>query len=206
MRKFLLLFILIGTTVSSVYSQEYEVRHAPYHYRNYYVLDRTYSERETASYLGIVTRFGYSFSDNGYFSYGASVYYTFNSIIGITAGFDGFAGTIYVYDNSNNIVQYYGPYSSLPMWDIRAGVTLGKYVSIGPIYGRCNICKTDLKVVHKYNNNGTYAYSSGGFWGIFASVMAPISTHLSLNFDMSYTTHTSFTLTAGLIYRIQLTN
>lgn len=204
MRKILLLFILFISITSSAYSQEYEVRHAPPRYYQY-TLDEQLNDIDASTYLGVITRFGYSFSDNGYFTYGASIYYTFNSVIGVTAGFDAYAGKIYIYDDHNNIIRYNGPYSSLPIWNIRAGVTLGKYISLGVIYGQCRICKTDCIVVHKYSDHlTTNVGESGGFWGAFGTVIAPISTRFALDFDISYTSHTSFALSAGLIIRFKI--
>ena len=205
MKKLFIITMMLVASVST-FAESYEVRQAPSaNSSSEYYLDRKFGNRDASTYAGIITRFGYSFSDNGYFSYGASFYYTFNSVIGITAGFDGYSGNIYVYNENNEIVAYDGPNKSLPMWDIRAGVVLGRYIAIGMIYGQCKVCTGDVKVVHKYNTSVTRPLDGhGNFLGAFGTVMLPISTHCALNVDLSYTNHTSFTLTGGLIIKLKV--
>lgn len=204
MRKLIIISMMLIASMAT-FAQDYYVYHAPTAQRSEYTLDNKFADRDASTYVGVMTRFGYSFSDNGYFAYGASVYYTFNSLIGITAGFDGYAGTIYIYDDNNDIVEYNGASKSLPMWDVRAGITLGKYVALGAIYGQCNICTRDVRVVHKYSEKLTTGLGKhGSFYGAFGTVMCPISSHLALNFDISYTNHTSFTLALGVNVRFKV--
>ena len=166
-----------------------------------YTLDQLYDKRNRTSWFGLSTRFGYSFSDNGYFAYGASVYYTWNNSFGIVGGFDSYYGRILVENEDGSISQYNGPYRNFPKWDIRAGFMLGRYLSIGGIYGKCNVC-FNHNVVHRWENNGVVELGAKGmFYGGFITAICPISTHLAMNMDVSYTTHTSFNVYLGVTFR-----
>lgn len=200
------LFTIIATFSIYAYDDYYIVRKAPYKPHNTYYVDDKINEHKNSddySYIGIITRCGYTFADNGYFNYGASLYYNFNPYFGITAGFDGYYGNIYYYNSNNDIILYDGVNKNFPMWDVRFGFILGKYVSLGGTFGQCNICNPNIIVHQKYINNGTIYnnYKHNNFYGGFITFLCPVSKYFGLDIDLQYTNHTGFSLSGGLIIR-----
>ena len=201
----MVLSIIMFSTNSYAYDDYYVIRHIDNNRnKHYYLNDNNNNHNDDYdSYLGFTSRFGYTFSDNGYFTYGLSMYYNFNQSIGITAGFDGYYGSIYL-ESNNTIYRYDGVYSKFPMWDVRFGFVLGKYFSLGAIYGQCNVCDPNVVVHQKYINNCTVYNKSNycNYFGGFITFLCPVSTHFGVDVDLAYTVHTGFSISGGLIFRI----
>ena len=123
MKKLFIILALAIAAVTNVYSEEY-------------FLDRKIKEArdKNDSYAGVITRFGYAFNYDA-FTYGASLLYHFDGSLGVTVGFDGYyipnLDTEISDGTSVKIADY-----KMPLWDIRAGLMLGRYVALGGLCGK----------------------------------------------------------------------
>ena len=99
------------------------------------------NKTEKQRQIGIITRFGYSFSD--YFDYGASLFYKFNPLFGIIVGADG-ASKVHFNEAESFKDAYKQTVGNVSQWDVRMGAILGKYFGCGVIYGNCKVCTSAL--------------------------------------------------------------
>lgn len=168
---------------------------APVHYVN-----KTEKQRQ----IGIITRFGYSFSD--YFDYGASLFYKFNPMFGIIVGADG-ASKVHFNEAESFKDAYKQTVGNVSQWDVRMGAILGKYFGCGVIYGNCKVCTSALaeqcpdeysfETSKHYNHN---VHDIGGF----ATILLPINNYIGFDVDFAYTRHTYFNISAGIILSLPL--
>lgn len=164
---------------------------SPVHYVN-----KTEKQRQ----IGIITRFGYSFSD--YFDYGASLFYKFNPLFGIIVGADGHFNEAESFKDA-----YKQTVGNVSQWDVRMGAILGKYFGCGVIYGNCKVCTSELakqcpdeysfETSKHYNHN---VHDIGGF----ATILLPINNYIGFDVDFAYTRHTYFNISAGIILSLPL--
>ena len=167
----------------------------PVHYVN-----KTEKQRQ----IGIITRFGYSFSD--YFDYGASLFYKFNPLFGIIVGADG-ASKVHFNEAESFKDAYKQTVGNVSQWDVRIGAILGKYFGCGVIYGKCKVCTSELskqcpdeyslEISKHYNHN---VHDIGGF----ATILLPINNYIGFDVDFAYTRHTYFNISAGIILSLPL--
>jgi len=163
-------------------------------------VNKTERERQ----IGIITRFGYSFSD--YFDYGASLFYKFNTMFGIIVGADG-ASKVHFSEAESFKDAYKQTVGNVSQWDVRMGVILGKYIGCGFIYGNCKVCTSALEAqypneyshetIKHYNHN---VHDIGGF----ATILLPINNYFGFDVDFAYTRHTYFNISAGIILSLPL--
>lgn len=150
-----------------------------------YILDRKIKESKDNAhpFVGIATRFGYSYNDDA-FMYGASLYYHGGNILGITTGFDG----------------YYASKLGMPfpMWDIRVGLMISKYFACGPLFGKCNMDGCKSGEGHNPSKNLWGNKTREGIFGGYAAFILPISKHIGVNMDFALTNHTGFSVCAGV--------
>ena len=96
---------------------------------NGYYLDRKFEEakqKDDPISAGILTRFGYAFNYDA-FTYGVSIFYQWDRLCGITAGFDGYyIPNKLIYRTLSNDTVPSGTFS-LPLWDVRAGFMISRY-------------------------------------------------------------------------------
>ena len=157
------------------------------------------NKTEKQRQIGIITRFGYSFSD--YFDYGASLFYKFNPLFGIIVGADGAS-----FNETESFKNtYYKPtVGYVARWDVRVGAILGKYFGCGVIYGNCKLCSSTLSLdeysfeTHKHYNHNVH--DIGGF----ATILLPINNYIGFDVDFAYTRHTYFNISAGIILSLPL--
>lgn len=173
---------------------------------NSIIVQRTYVKTETARYqridnqqnnsyyfnqyqpgnVGILFHVGYGFKHHG--EIGGQLYYNFAAKehvkFGIAIGFD-YGVKQWWWDNYN---PYYtnGEFSSKMLyWDIRCGIIICKYVSIGGIYGKF------IKDGQQYNDGG-----------IYGNIYMPFCEWFGLNLDLKWTKYQGFTLGGGIIIQI----
>lgn len=163
-----------------------------------YYLERKYAEskkEKSNAHVGLLTRFGYSYNDDA-FMYGASIYYHFDGILGISAGFDGYyMSKIYLMDEETGETHVSDKNYSLPMWDARAGFLLGKYLSFGAVLGKCKVCKPNS---YHQKKNLWGANATEGIYGGYITFILPITSHVGINMDFALTNHTGFNIGAGI--------
>lgn len=160
-----------------------------------FYLESKFKDRKSGkgAFAGIVTRLGYSYNDDA-FTYGISAFYHFGGIIGVGIGFDGYyIPDLKIKDADGNIVQGTSEYA-IPMWDIRAGFMLGKYIAFGGIIGKCRICSP----THYHDSKNLWGSSIGtGIYGGYITFLLPLTTHFGANFDFALTNHTGFNIAIG---------
>ena len=156
------------------------------------------NKTEKQRQIGIITRFGYSFSE--YFDYGASLFYKFNPMFGIIVGADGAS-----FNEAETFKDTYKQtVGDVAQWDVRIGAILGKYFGCGVIYGNCKVCSSTLALdeysfeTHKHYNQNVH--DVGGF----ATILLPINNYIGFDVDFAYTRHTYFNISAGIILSLPL--
>ena len=147
--------------------------------------------------FGTILHAGYSFADNGYLEYGANIYYKFSDSFGLITGFNALYGTTPIPEEPYYINK------PLPMWNANIGFILGKFFYVSAVYGQCNICKL-YNTAHTWNNYSVDIYKQGNYFGVNTGFLFPIpkTNHVGINVNLSYTTHTSFTPSAGVIFYV----
>mgnify|MGYP006988863861 CR=1 FL=1 len=171
-----------------------------------YYLERKIQERKSTtekksnSRAGILTRFGYSYNDDA-FMYGVGVFYHFDGLLGVSIGFDGYSiSHIYLLNENGEIVEDEHNYG-LPMWDLRAGLMLGKYFAFGGVIGKCNIegCNNDNYHTTLHQNKNLWGSKmTEGIYGAYITFILPITTHFGVNMDFAMTNHTGFNISFGV--------
>ena len=167
-----------------------------------YYIDRQIAARhqqpkDETVLAGGVTRFGYAFNYDA-FTYGASLFYQWNSVIGVTAGFDGY----YIPRKRIERLEYCHdtiPSSlfAMPLWDIRAGLMISKYVMFGVVMGKSNVEDyPDLINLSKNMWHEDDQYNRMMYGG-FVTLLLPISKHFGFNLDLAMTNKTGFNIGAG---------
>lgn len=198
-KRLFILVALIAAAFTSTYAETYEVRRNPG--SEEYFLDRKIQEaREKKlnshnTYAGLITRFGYGFNYDA-FTYGASILYHFEGSLGVTVGFDGYyIPHMYTEKSDGTLVRItdYG----MPLWDLRAGLMLGKYVSIGGLCGKWMIDNPNI-INMKENAWFVSNKESKVMYGGWITFLLPISKHLGLNLDFAVTNKTGFNVGAGV--------
>ena len=183
MKKLFIILALAIAAVTNVYSEEY-------------FLDRKIKESrdKNDSYAGVITRFGYAFNYDA-FTYGASLLYHFDGSLGVTVGFDGY----YIPNLDTKIsdvalvkiIDY-----KMPLWDLRAGLMLGRYVALGGLCGKWmidNPNEIDIKENAWFVSDKDSKVMYGG-WFTF---LLPIGRYVGLNIDFAVTNKTGFNVAAG---------
>ena len=177
-------------THSAVYGQSQET----------YYLDRRISESRNKTQeptsAGVLTRFGYAFNYDA-FTYGVSFYYQWSRIAGITAGFDGYyIPNKWVRRTFQDAVS--SSMFSLPLWDIRAGFMITKYLLCGGMLGKTNVGDAetiiDMRQDAWFVNNSQKNFMYGGF----VTFVLPVSKHFGLNLDFAVTNKTGFNVGLGV--------
>ena len=197
-KKLFILMALFAVTSTSIYSETYEVRRNPG--SEEYFLDRKIQEAKEKklnkpnTYAGLITRFGYGFNYDA-FTYGVSVLYHFDGSLGVTVGFDGYYIPNMYTEKSDGTLAKITDYG-LPLWDIRAGLMLGKYISIGGLCGKWTIDKPNV-INMKENAWFVSNKESKVMYGGWLTFLLPISKHLGLNIDFAVTNKTGFNIGAG---------
>lgn len=187
-KRLFILVALLAVTFTSIYAENSE-----------YYLDRKIREsKENRSsgncYAGVITRFGYAFNYDA-FTYGASILYHFDGPLGVTVGFDGYYIPNMYTELSDGTMVKITDYS-FPLWDLRAGLMLGKYVALGGLCGKWMI---DNPNVINMKENAWFVSNkeSKVMYGGWFTFILPISKHLGLNLDFAITNKTGFNVGAG---------
>jgi len=162
-----------------------------------YYMDRRISELKStgSSYAGVITRFGYGFNYDA-FTYGASLLYHFDGLLGVTAGFDGYympsMKTILNDGSEVSISQY-----NMPLWDVRAGFLVGKYFAFGGLIGKWMIERPD---VINMRDNAWFVNNSDSkvMYGGWVTFILPIGKYLGFNLDFAVTNKTGFNIGGGI--------
>lgn len=184
MKKLFFLSILFLSSFNTISSQEYYV-------------DRKIKEnRENSnSYAGILLRGGYGFNYDA-FTYGASLCYHFDGALGVSVGFDGYhIPNKYTTTSDGSEVQLSSV--NLPLWDIRAGILIGKYFSIGALGGKWTIDNSNyinMKQNAWFINNS----DSKAIFGGWATFILPLGKYFGFNLDLAVTNKTGFNIGAGI--------
>lgn len=197
-KRLFILVALFAVTFTSIYADTYEVRRNPG--SEEYYLDRKIRENKEnqtsgSCYAGVITRFGYGFNYDA-FTYGASILYHFDGSLGVTVGFDGYyIPNMYtkLWDGTMVKITDY----KMPLWDLRAGLMLGKYVALGGLCGKWMI---DNPNVINMKENAWFVSNkeSKVMYGGWFTFILPISKHLGLNLDFAITNKTGFNVGAGI--------
>ena len=170
-----------------------------------YTIDSSYQRNKSKNYgaVGLSTRFGYGFNYDA-FTYGVSLYYHGNGILGFTAGFDGYyipKGYI-ISDNGN---KYNIP---LPLWNVRAGLMITKYFVIGAMVGKPHVVKHEYDLITlETKSNAMFGVDelfTGTMYGGFVTIMLPVSKYFGFNFDFSLNNKMGFNACAGINIQIPL--
>ena len=180
-------------TASAVYGQGREV----------YYLDRKIAESKAKVHnepttAGIITRAGYAFNYDAAY-YGISMYYQWNRLMGITAGFDGYyIPNKMIYRTAQNDTISSRAFS-LPLWDIRAGFMISKYFMFGAMLGKTNIGDTEYNMINMRQDAWFVDNKESNFmYGGFVTFLLPVSKHFGLNLDFAVTNKTGFNVGAGI--------
>ena len=195
MKKIIILLALFAVTFTSTYAETREVRRNPG--SEEYYLDRKIREAKDNgySYAGLITRFGYGFNYDA-FTYGASLLYHFDGTMGVTVGFDGYyIPNMYTQLSDGTMVKITD--YSLPLWDLRAGLMLGKYFAFGGLCGKWTIDNSNvinMKESAWFVSNKDSKIMYGG-WITF---LLPIGKYVGFNIDFAVTNKTGFNVGAGI--------
>ena len=202
MKKLISIMLLLTAVVSNNYaSYHYYTQHNPS--TDEYYIDRKIEERKInkalspnkGQYAGIITRAGYAFNYDA-FTYGASIIYHFDNPIGVSVGFDGYyiPNKTAIISNGQEIrISDY----SLPLWDVRGGLLLGKYFAIGGLAGKWTIDNPNL-INMKENAWFISNKESKVMYGGWATFILPIGKYFGLNVDFAVTNKTGFNVAAGI--------
>ena len=183
MKKLFIILALAIAAVTNVYSEEY-------------FLDRKIKESrdKNDSYAGVITRFGYAFNYDA-LTYGASLLYHFDGSLGVTVGFDGYyIPNLYTEISDRTLVKITD--YKMPLWDLRAGLMLGRYVALGGLCGKWmidNPNEIDMKENAWFLSDKDSKVMYGG-WFTF---LLPIGRYVGLNIDFAVTNKTGFNVAAG---------
>lgn len=209
MKRFYFIIFTLLLTVSSFgqYRGDYPSRPTTVVYKVSSVNEtpvRYTNKTEKQRQIGIITRFGYSFSD--YFDYGASLFYKFNPMFGIIVGADG-ASKVHFSEAESFEDAYKQTVGNISQWDVRMGAILGKYFGCGVIYGNCKVCTSALAA--QYPDEYSHEISSHSNHNIhdiggFATILLPINNYIGFDVDFAYTQHTYFNISAGIILSLPL--
>ena len=166
-----------------------------------YYLDRKLAERranqDKHTSAGLVTRFGYAFNYDA-FTYGASMFYQWNSKFGITAGFDGYyIPNKMVYRTLQNDTVMSNTFA-MPLWDIRAGFMISKYFMFGALMGKSNIGDASNLINMRQDAWFVNNKESNLMYGGFITFLLPVSKHFGFNVDFAVTNKTGFNVGMGL--------
>lgn len=196
--RLFILVALLAVTFTSIYAETYEVRRNPG--SEEYFLDRKIQENKEnrtsgCCYAGVITRFGYGFNYDA-FTYGASLLYHFDGSLGVTVGFDGYYIPNMYTELSDGTMVKITDYK-MPLWDLRAGLMLGKYVALGGLCGKWMI---DNPNVINMKENAWFVSNkeSKVMYGGWFTFILPISKHMGLNLDFAITNKTGFNVGAGI--------
>ena len=165
-----------------------------------YYLDRKIEETKRKNdplTMGFLARFGYAFNYDA-FTYGLSIYYQWNRLCGITAGFDGYYIPYkYIHRTLPNDTVSSNVFI-LPLWDVRAGFMLSRYFLFGAMLGKTNVGDAsniiDLRHDAWFINNKESNFLYGGF----VTFVLPVSKHFGFNIDFAVTNKTGFNVALGL--------
>lgn len=184
MKKTIFSVILLISAVNITSAQEY--------YIDKKIND---SHSENNSYAGVVTRAGYGFNYDA-FTYGASLVYHFENSLGVSLGFDAYhIPNKYTTTSDGTEVQL--SYVNLPLWNIRAGLLIGKYFSIGALAGKWTIDNSNyinMKQNAWFINNS----DSKAIFGGWATFILPLGKYFGFNLDLAVTNKTGFNIGAGI--------
>lgn len=205
MKKYIILALLGILVIPNIHSQTRYTYTTTRHTNSdsEYYLERKLKENKTNGNIqaGILTRFGYSYNDDA-FMYGVSVYYHFDGALGISMGFDGYSMSKVILKNAETGELYEDTrHYPLPMWDIRAGLLLGKYFAFGALAGKCRIesCIGDIHHISIHENKNLWGSKMGdGIYGGYITFILPITTHFGMNMDFALTNHTGFNIALGV--------
>ena len=167
-----------------------------------YYIDRVREEKKMNTNVkkppiaaGIV-RFGYAFNYDA-FTYGLSLYYQWNEVFGATMGFDGYYIPSKLIYNTLTDEFYPSMSFSMPLWDLRAGFGISRYVLFGAVLGKLNINDADNHLYMRkdawFINNKESQFMYGGF----VTLLLPVSKYFGFNFDFAVTNKTGFNVGAG---------
>lgn len=183
MKKLFIILALSISAVTNVYSEEY-------------FLDRKIKEsrEKNDSYAGVITRFGYAFNYDA-FTYGASLLYHFDGSLGVTVGFDGYyIPNLYTEISDETLVKITD--YKMPLWDLRAGLMLGRYVALGGLCGKWMIDNPNM-IDMKENAWFVSDKDSKVMYGGWFTFLLPIGRYVGLNIDFAVTNKTEFNVAAG---------
>ena len=183
MKKLFIILALSISAVTNVYSEEY-------------FLDRKIKESrdKNDSYAGVITRFGYAFNYDA-FTYGASLLYHFDGSLGVTVVFDGYyIPNLYTKISDSTLVKITD--YKMPLWDIRAGLMLGRYVALGGLCGKWRIDNPNV-IDMKENAWFVSDKDSKVMYGGWFTFLLPIGRYVGLNIDFAVTNKTGFNVAAG---------
>lgn len=198
-KKFIILTAFIAAAFTTIYADTYEVRRNPG--SEEYFIDRKIQEAKEKklnspnTYAGLITRFGYGFNYDA-FTYGASFLYHFDGSLGVTVGFDGYYIPNMYTEKSDGTLVKISDYN-FPLWDLRAGLMLGKYISIGGLCGKWMI---DNPNVINIKENAWFMSNkeSKVMYGGWITFLLPIGKYFGFNFDFAVTNKTGFNVGAGI--------
>jgi len=168
--------------------------------QNGYSLDRKIAEakqKDDPISTGILTRFGYAFNYDA-FTYGVSLFYQWNRVCGITAGFDGYyIPNKMIYRTIQNDTVSSSVFS-MPLWDIRAGFMISRYFLFGAMLGKSNVGDAtnfiNLRQDAWFVNNSESNFMYGGF----ITFVLPVSKYFGFNIDFAVTNKTGFNVCMGI--------
>ena len=198
-KRLFILVALFAVTFTSIYAETYEVRRNPG--SEEYFVDRKIREAKENrlnnpnSYAGVITRFGYGFNYDA-FTYGASLLYHFDGTLGVTVGFDGYYIPNMYTELSDGTMVKITDYS-FPLWDLRAGLMLGKYFAFGGLCGKWMIDNPNV-INMKENAWLVSNKESKVMYGGWITFILPIGKYFGFNIDFAVTNKTGFNVGAGI--------
>lgn len=192
MKKLFIILALTIAAVTNIYSEEYyldrKIREA-----------KEQRENNSNAYAGIITRFGYAFNYDA-FTYGASLLYHFDGPLGVAVGFDGYyIPNMYTQITDGTMVKITD--YKMPLWDLRAGIMLGKYVALGGLCGKWMIDNPNVINMREdawFVSNKESKVMYGGWF----TVTLPIGKYFGFNVDLAVTNKTGFNVGAGINFTL----
>lgn len=178
----------------------YSARRNPEPQQSGYYLDRKFDEvqqKDDPISTGILTRAGYAFNYDA-FTYGVSLFYQWDRLCGITAGFDGYyiPNKLIYRTLPNDTVS--SNIFSLPLWNVRAGFMLSRYFLFGAMLGKTNVGDASNLLNLRHDAWFVDNKESHFMYGGFITFVLPVSKHFGFNIDFAVTNKTGFNVGMGV--------
>lgn len=201
MKKLMTILLLAMLSVAAAAQTTYVFARNNNSQEEYY-LDRKVQEKKLNqnqqhnAFAGVVTRFGYAYNYDA-FTYGASIVYHWDGLLGVSVGFDGYyIPNRLIYRTIPNDTVSSNMFA-MPLWDLRAGIMLGKYFMVGGLMGKSNVGDTDLLINMRENAWFVDNKDCNIMYGGFVTALLPVSKYFGFNIDFAVTNKTGFNVAAG---------